>query len=412
MVKPNRGRDWLDWQRKLLIAAKWIGLTAVILMAGSLLIGEMGVPRYLSMRAHMEQLGRELTDLQHLNTELRTDIDRVQYDSVRIEELAVNGWVMYAKAKLCINWLPYESSTLTTVEGPMKWGTVAIIGRSNVGKSTLLNRLLNEKVAIVSDKPQTTRTRILGIAHVRGAQIAFLDTPGLHEPQHLLNRRMVRTTLETFEDADVIYVVVDATAQPGPGDRIVVRHIQNAVAKHGRPIFLAVNKVDLVNKSKLLPVLQNYSRLFPWTEIVPVSARSGDNVKRLLDITVALLPEGSGPYKEDMVTDQPMRTLAAELIREKILAQTYEEIPHAVAVEIEQFQETGKLARISAAILVEKESQKAIVIGKHGERLKQVGSAARKDMERLFGMKVFLEMWVKVREAWREDELVLTELGY
>ncbi len=294
----------------------------------------------------------------------------------------------------------------------MKWGTVAIIGRSNVGKSTLLNRLLNEKIAIVSDKPQTTRTRILGVAHVRDAQIAFLDTPGLHEPQHLLNRRMVRTTLESFEDADVIYVVVDATAQPGPGDRIVVRHIQNAVTKHSRPIVLAVNKVDMVNKSKLLPILQNYSRLFPWAEVVPLSARSGDNIKRLLDATVALLPEGSGPYEEDMVTDQPMRTLAAELIREKILAQTYEEIPHAVAVEIEQFQEIGKLARISAAILVEKESQKAIVIGKHGERLKQVGSAARKEMERLFGMKVFLEMWVKVREAWREDEQVLTELGY
>lgn len=294
----------------------------------------------------------------------------------------------------------------------MKCGTVAIIGRSNVGKSTLLNRLLNEKVAIVSDKPQTTRTRILGIAHVRDAQIAFLDTPGLHEPQHLLNRRMVRTALDTFDDADVMYAVVDATAQPGPGDRSVVRHLQEAVAKQRRPIFLAVNKVDLVNKSKLLPVLQNYSRLFPWTEIVPVSARSGDNVKRLLDITVALLPDGAGLYHEDMVTDQTMRTLAAELIREKILAQTYEEIPHAVAVEIEQFQETGKLARISAAILVEKESQKAIVIGKHGERLKEVGSAARKDMEHLFGMKVFLEMWVKVREAWREDEQVLMELGY
>jgi GTP-binding protein Era len=294
----------------------------------------------------------------------------------------------------------------------MKFGTVAIIGRSNVGKSTLLNRLLDEKIAIVSDKPQTTRTRILGVAHGGDAQIVFFDTPGLHEPRHLLNRRMVRTALDVFDDADLFYVLAEATGQPGPGDRAVVNHVREAVARQPRPVLLVINKVDLVNKSRLLPLIENYARLFPWTEIIPVSAKRGDNVQRLVELTVALLPEGTAVYGDDMVTDQSMRVLAAELIREKILDQTYEEIPHSVAVEIEQFQETKKLARISAAILVEKESQKAIVIGKYGERLKKVGMAARHDMERLFGVKVFLEMWVRVREAWREDEQVLSELGY
>lgn len=294
----------------------------------------------------------------------------------------------------------------------MKFGSVAIIGRSNVGKSTLLNRLLKEKIAIVSDKPQTTRTRILGVAHVDGAQIVFLDTPGLHEPRHLLNRRMVRTTLDTFDDADVLYVVVEATAQPGPGDLAVIEHVKQAVAKQARPVVLVINKVDLVNKARLLPLMEQYLRLFPWTEIVPVSAQTADNTDRLLTVTVSLLDEGEATYDEDMITDQSMRTLAAELVREKILQQTYEEIPHSVAVEIEEFVETKKLIKIGAVVLVEKESQKGILIGKHGERLKQVGTAAREEMERLFGVKVFLRVWVKVRESWREDEQTLAELGY
>ncbi|HNV25024.1 MAG TPA: GTPase Era [Nitrospira sp.] len=294
----------------------------------------------------------------------------------------------------------------------MKFGSVAIIGRSNVGKSTLLNRLLKEKIAIVSDKPQTTRTRILGVAHVEGAQIVFLDTPGLHEPRHLLNRRMVRTTLDTFDDADVLYVVVEATSQPGPGDLAVIEHVKQAVAKQARPVVLVINKVDLVNKSRLLPLMEQYLRIFPWTEMVPVSAQTADNTDRLLSVTVSLLAEGEATYNEDMITDQSMRTLAAELIREKILQQTYEEIPHSVAVEIEEFVETKKLIKIGAVVIVEKESQKGILIGKQGERLKSVGTAAREDMERLFGTKVFVKLWVKVRESWREDEQTLAELGY
>ncbi|MCG3778493.1 MAG: GTPase Era [Nitrospira sp.] len=294
----------------------------------------------------------------------------------------------------------------------MKFGTVALIGRPNVGKSTLLNQLLKQKVAIVSDKPQTTRTRILGVVHTPGAQIALLDTPGLHKPQHLLNRRMVRTTVETLEEADVLYVLMDTTSSPGPGDLLVLDHVKGAIRKRPRPVILVLNKVDLVNKLKLLPVMETYARLFAWTEVVPVSAEIGDNVDRLLSVTVAHLPEGDAGYGEDTVTDQSMRTLAAEMIREKILLQTYEEVPYSVAVEIDAFVEEGKLARISATILVERESHKVILIGKHGERLKEIGTEARKELEAIFEMKVFLQLWVKVREAWREDEHALMELGY
>jgi GTP-binding protein Era len=294
----------------------------------------------------------------------------------------------------------------------MKFGTVAIIGRSNVGKSTLLNRLLQEKIAIVSDKPQTTRTRILGVVHAPGAQIALLDTPGLHKPQHLLNRRMVKTAVDTLQEADLLYVLMEATSLPGPGDLLVIDHVKAALAKRSRPVILVVTKIDAVNKLKLLPVLEMYAKLFAWSEVVPVSAQTGDNVERLLEITVTHLPEGDAAYDDETITDQSMRTLAAEMIREKILKQTYEEVPHSVAVEIDQFVEEGKLAKIIASVLVEKESHKAIVIGKHGERLKAVGTEARRDMEKLFGKKVFLEMWVKVRNAWREDERALIELGY
>lgn len=301
-----------------------------------------------------------------------------------------------------------NSPSLTT----MKFGTVAIIGRSNVGKSTLLNRLLKEKIAIVSEKPQTTRTRILGVVHVPGAQIALLDTPGIHKPEHLLNRRMIRTTVETLEEADLVFVLMDATSLPGPGDLMVLDHVKAASHKRPRPVMLVLNKIDLVNKLKLLPVIEAYAKLYPWTEVVPVSAQTGDNIDRLLEVTVSYLTEGDAAYDEETITDQSLRTLAAEMIREKLLRQTQEEVPYAIAVEIDQFVEEGKLARISASVLVERESHKAIVIGKHGERLKSVGTEARLDMEKVFGMKVFLQLWVKVREAWREDEHALIELGY
>lgn len=294
----------------------------------------------------------------------------------------------------------------------MKFGTVAIIGRSNVGKSTLLNRLLGEKISIVSSKPQTTRTRVMGIVHAEGAQIAFLDTPGLHKPDHLLNRRMVRAAVDTLEDADVLYMLMDATSRPGPGDLSAIKYMKEALAKQPRPVILVMTKIDLVNKHKMLPVLDQYAQLFAWTEVVPVSAQVNDNVERLLAVTVPYLPSGEGLYGEDVVTDQTMRTLAAEMIREKVIQATEDEVPYATAVEIDEFVEEGRLAKIRASIMVERETQKGILIGKHGERLKSIGTQARLDMEKVFGMKVFLELWVKVRKDWREDEQALVQLGY
>lgn len=294
----------------------------------------------------------------------------------------------------------------------MKFGTVAIIGRSNVGKSTLLNRLLGEKISIVSSKPQTTRTRVMGIVHAEGAQIAFLDTPGLHKPDHLLNRRMVRAAVETLEDADVLYMLMEATSRPGPGDLSAIKYMKEALAKQPRPVILVMTKIDLVNKHKMLPVLDQYAQLFAWTEVVPVSAQVNDNVERLLAVTVPYLPSGEGVYGEDMVTDQTMRTLAAEMIREKVIQATEDEVPYATAVEIDEFVEEGRLAKIRASIMVERETQKGILIGKQGERLKSIGTQARLDMEKVFGMKVFLELWVKVRKDWREDEQALVQLGY
>ena len=282
-----------------------------------------------------------------------------------------------------------------------------------MGKSTLLNALLKEKIAIVSDKPQTTRMRILGVVHRPDAQIVYFDTPGLHQPQHQLNKRMVRTALETMREVDLLYVMIEAAApSPGPGDRAVIQQVGEAIRKSGQPAFLLINKVDLVNKGRVLPLIDATRSLLEWTEVVPLSAKTGINVERLLDLTVKALPEGEAQYGEDVITDQPMRSLAAEIIREKILQKAREEVPYSVAVEIDGFVEEGNLARVSATVLVEKESHKGILIGKHGDRLKAVGTYARIEMERLFGMKVFLELWVKVRADWRENEQVLTALGY
>ena len=294
----------------------------------------------------------------------------------------------------------------------MKSGTVAILGRPNVGKSTLLNALLKEKVAITSNKPQTTRTRILGVVHRPDAQIAFLDTPGLHKPHDQLTRRMVRAAGEAMREADLQLVMIDATGPPGAGDRLVIDEVKSAMRSTGCPAFLLINKVDVVKKVRLLPLIDHYRGMAEWSEIVPLSAMTGVNLDLLLDLIVKVLPTAEAVFGDDIFTDQSMRTLAAELIREKILRKTRQEVPYSVAVSIDQFVEEGKLARIDASILVERESQKAIVVGKGGELLKAVGTEARLDMERLFGMKVFLTLWVKVRSAWREDDALLKELGY
>lgn len=294
----------------------------------------------------------------------------------------------------------------------MKSGTVAIIGRPNVGKSTLLNALVKEKIAIVSDKPQTTRTRVLAVLNLPDSQVVLLDTPGLHHPRSLLNARMVRTTQETMREADILYVMVEASSVPKSSDRFVVEHVRELLQQATRPVFLLINKVDLVKKTRVLPLIEEYSKMIAWSEIVPISAKTHLNLDRLLELTERVMSYGEALYEPDVLTDQPMRTLAAEMIREKILQKTREEVPHSVAVEIDQFIEEGKLARIAASILVEKDSQKAIVVGKGGERLKAIGTAARLDMEHLFGVKVFLQLWVKVRKAWRENKQVLVELGY
>ncbi|WP_447965784.1 GTPase Era [Nitrospira sp. Ecomares 2.1] len=296
----------------------------------------------------------------------------------------------------------------------MKSGQLAILGRPNVGKSTLLNALVREKIAIVSDKPQTTRNLILGVGHYPEGQLILIDTPGLHTPHHRMNTQMVQSALGTLTQSDVVYMIVDSQVLPGPGDRQVMEQV--TTAHQERPfqgVFLLLNKADAVAKSRLLPLIDQYRTWFPWSEIIPISAKTGVNLPQLVELTFACLP--SCPelmYDEDFLTNQPMRHMAAELIREKVLEQTYDELPYAVGVMIEEFQEEPGLTSIRAVILVEKTSQKGIIIGKKGMRLKEIGQSARIDMERLFGMKIYLRMWVKVQEGWRDNVQMLSELGY
>ena len=289
-----------------------------------------------------------------------------------------------------------------------------MFGRPNVGKSTLLNALVREKIAIVSDKPQTTRNLILGVGHYPEGQLILIDTPGLHTPHHRLNTQMVESALGTLTQSDVVYMIVDSQVLPGPGDRQVLAQIMSSHQEQPfKGVFLLLNKADAVAKSRLLPLIDQYRTWFPWTEIIPISAKTGVNIPQLVELTFACLPSCSElMYDEDFLTNQPMRHMAAELIREKVLAQTYDELPYAVGVLIEEFQEEPGLTTIRAVILVEKTSQKGIVIGKKGMRLKEIGQSARLDMERLFGMKIYLRMWVKVQEGWRDNVQVLNELGY
>jgi len=289
-------------------------------------------------------------------------------------------------------------------------GFVSIIGRPNVGKSTLLNRILKEKIAIISDKPQTTRNRIMGVLHLSGAQLVFLDTPGIHKPKFKLNQRMVRTALNTLQEVDLILFLVEAFDAPGPGDQFIMERLKGLSI----PVFLVINKIDRVKKGTLIPLIEQCTRSFTFTEVVPVSALTGDNVDRLIEVIVKHLPEGQPLFPEDTITDQPLRFIAAEVIREKILTRTHEEIPYSVAVVIEEFLEDPEKQRVTirAVIYVERDSQKGIVIGKGGEMLKAVGTAARLELEGLIGTKVYLELWVKVKKDWRDNESLLTEVGY
>ncbi|MBI3811135.1 MAG: GTPase Era [Nitrospirae bacterium] len=297
-------------------------------------------------------------------------------------------------------------------------GYIAIIGRPNVGKSTLLNRILEEKIAIISDKPQTTRNRILGVKHLPQAQIVFLDTPGIYKPKYKLNQRMVRVALATLDEVDLIFFVVEATdAAPsgrygpaaGSGDQFIMERLKELET----PVILVLNKLDLIKKEKTIPLVEEYMRQHKFSEVVPISSLTGDNVDRLIEVAVKYLPEGEPFFPSDVVTDQPVRFIAAETIREKILHHTREEIPYSVAVVIEEFvEEPERPVHIRALIMVERDSQKGILIGKKGAMLKTVGTEARLELEALLGTKVFLELWVKVQQDWRSDETVLKELGY
>ena len=287
-----------------------------------------------------------------------------------------------------------------------KSGFISIIGRPNVGKSTLLNVLLGEKIAIVSSKPQTTRNRILGIVNQPGAQLVFLDTPGIHKPMHKMNEVMVKTALQTYNEVDVILMLVEAQEQPGGGDRFIVETLSEVKT----PVFLLINKVDLIKKEALLPLMQVYSSMYKFAEIIPVSALKND-LGGLVETILKRLPQGPKYFPDDQLTDQPERFIVSELVREKIFELTKEEIPYSTAVVIEEMKEEPEITRISAVIYVERDSQKGILIGKGGGMLKEIGTRARLDAEKLLGTKIFLKLLVKVKKGWREDERMLKNFG-
>jgi GTP-binding protein Era len=289
-------------------------------------------------------------------------------------------------------------------------GFVSLIGRPNAGKSTLLNRLVGSKLAIVSDKPQTTRTRILGVCNYPGAQAIFIDTPGIHRPLHRMNVRMVDLAIDTIRSVDVLVLVVDASEPAGRGDRFVLDLVQKAAV----PLLLALNKIDLVRKSRLLPIIDRYGKEGRFDEIVPISAATGENVDRLEAAVLARLPPGPALYPPDYVTDQPERVLAAEIVREQLLALTHAEIPFSSAVVVDRFEEPTNerpLLRLFCTIVVDRESQKPIVLGKGGAMIKRIGTAARHELERFFGTRVYLDLHVRVKSAWRENEAELDRLG-
>ncbi|HKB13438.1 MAG TPA: GTPase Era [Vicinamibacterales bacterium] len=292
----------------------------------------------------------------------------------------------------------------------MKSGFVSLIGRPNAGKSTLLNRLVGTKLAIVSDKPQTTRNRILGVRNYPGAQVVFLDTPGIHRPLHRMNVRMVDAAVETIREVDVVALVVDVTEPPGKGDRFVFDLVKNAKA----PVFLILNKVDLVRKTRLLPIIQKYGESGAFAEIFPLSAATGENVDRLENAIVERLPEGEALYPEDYLTDQPERFFASEIVREKLLQFTHSEIPFSSAVVVDRFEEPdgpNGVLKLYCTIVVDRESQKPIVVGRGGDMIKRIGTAAREDLERFFESRVFLDLHVRVKSEWREDDAVLDDIG-
>lgn len=292
----------------------------------------------------------------------------------------------------------------------MKTGFISLIGRPNAGKSTLINQILDRKIAITSSKPQTTRTRITGIFTTSDAQMVFIDTPGIHKPKDRLNQYMVEAARSTIYEGDVIFYVVDASVPFGPGEQFILDCLKDIDV----PVFLLLNKIDCMTSEEIMRTIVKWQIRREFAEIFPLSAERGDNVDRLLETVKGYLIEGPNFYPEDAVTDQPERIVMSELIREKILRLTEEEVPHSVAVVIEHMErdESDDKLIVHAAIYTERQSQKAIIIGKQGQMIKRIGTAARRDIEELLGEKIYLKLWVRVKENWRNREGALHDFGY
>lgn len=288
-------------------------------------------------------------------------------------------------------------------------GFVAIIGRPNVGKSTLMNTLIGQKIAIMSDKPQTTRNKIHGVYTTEDMQIVFLDTPGIHKPNSKLGNFMMKSAESALQEVEAVMFLIDASEEIGGGDRFIIEQLQRVKT----PVFLVINKIDKVDPESLMNMIVKYKDLYHFAEIVPISAMNGNNITTLMEQIGKYLPEGPQYYPADQVTDHPEQFVCAELIREKILHLTRDEVPHSIAVQIEDMrvQDNG-VVYIGAVVFVERDSQKGIIIGKKGALLKEVGKGARIDIENLLGSKVFLEIWVKVKKDWRNQERVLKDLGF
>ena len=298
------------------------------------------------------------------------------------------------------------SSALKKPEG-FRAGFVAVMGRPNVGKSTLVNRLVGQKVSIVSDKPQTTRNRILAVVNASRAQIVLFDTPGVHKPMHRMNERMVEAAVRSLPQVDLALWLIDVSEQYGAGDR----HMKEVLRASRKPVILGINKIDTVPKPKILPVIEQYRQLMDFLEVVPFSALTGENVDVLTERLIEHLPVSEPLYPEEFVTDLPERFFVAEMVREQILRLTRQEIPYTTGVVVDSFKEEEKLVRIEATIFVERDSQKAIIIGRGGSMLKTIGTEARREIEDFLGTRVFLGLFVKVRQGWRENRAILEEMG-
>lgn len=293
-----------------------------------------------------------------------------------------------------------------------KSGFAAIIGRPNVGKSTLLNKMMGQKIAIMSDKPQTTRNKIRAVYTDDNGQIIFIDTPGIHKPKSKLGSYMINATLTTLQEVDLILYLIDVTKTFGPGEKFIIEQLSQVKRT---PVYLILNKIDLIHPEQLLPIIEQYRNLYNFSEYIPVSALKGNNLSTLFEQIFEKLPEGPNLYPADQVVDHPERFIVAELIREKILHLTREEIPHSIAVVVEsmkQGDENPDVVLIQAVIYVERTSQKGIIIGKNGRMLKDIGKDSREDIEKLLASKVFIELWVKVKEDWRNRDYLLRDFGY